>query len=143
MADGSDVFDRAAGKKDPEFHFVVRLFTDCSINCLLPPTSVLRMDALEPQPPSRRALFRLEAIDAIPLVGEMQGVSSRHLPDPATGMREPLGFSQIRLALPLFLFSTLAFGNLMAQILIRPSQFRSSLSNAHFKPLSGSSDASH
>src|SRR6266849_8907055 len=98
MADGVDVFDRAAWKKDSEFHFVTRLFSDCSIDCPLPPGSILRMDALQPFFPSRRALFWIEAIYAVPFLGQMQGVSSRHPPGPTPCVREPLRFRQVRLA---------------------------------------------
>ena len=47
MAYGVEVFDRAVWKNDSEFHFVVRLFSDCSIECPLPPGSILRMNALQ------------------------------------------------------------------------------------------------
>ena len=46
MADSVDVFDRPVGKKNSEFHFVFRLFSDCSIDCSLPLGSILRMNAL-------------------------------------------------------------------------------------------------
>jgi len=62
MADGVDVFNRAVGKKDSEFHFETRRFSDCSIDCSLPLGSILRMNALHPFFPSRWALFWIEAI---------------------------------------------------------------------------------
>src|SRR6267142_2104145 len=77
MADGVDVFDSAARKNDSEFHFVIRLFTDCPIDCPLPSGTILRMNALEPLFPSRHAIFWIKAIYAIPLLGKMQGFSSR------------------------------------------------------------------
>src|SRR5258708_40370532 len=98
MADGVDVFDRVVWKQDSEFHFVTRFFRDCSIVCLLPLGSILRMNALQPFLPSRRALFWIEAINAVPFLGQMQGVSSRYPPGPTPGMREPLRFRQVRLA---------------------------------------------
>src|SRR5579864_8418373 len=61
MADGVDVFDRAVRKKQSHFHFVIRLFANCSIGCLLPFDSLLRMNALQPFFPNRHALFRIEA----------------------------------------------------------------------------------
>src|SRR6266566_5397595 len=94
MADVVDVFDSAAPKEDSDFHFVIRLFTYCSIDCPLPPGLILRMNALQPFFPSRHALFWIEAIYAIPFLGQMQGVSSRHPPGPTPGMREPLCFRQ-------------------------------------------------
>src|SRR5258708_27712152 len=46
----------------------------------------------------------IKAIYAIPLVGEMQGFSSRYPPNPTPRMREPLRFRQITLALLELLF---------------------------------------
>src|SRR3979409_2168802 len=100
MADGMDVFDSAVRKNDSEFHFVIRLFTDCSIDCPLPLGAILRMNSLEPLFPSRQALFPIKAIYAIPLLGKLHGLSSRHLPNPAPRMREPLRFRQITFASP-------------------------------------------
>src|SRR5713226_6818320 len=99
MADGVDVFDCAARKKDSEFHFVIRLFTDCSIDCRLPLGSILRMNPPQPFFPSRHALFWIEAIYAIPFLGQMQGVSSCYPPGPTPCVREPLRFRQVSLAL--------------------------------------------
>src|SRR6266404_8970305 len=112
MADSVYVFDSAAWKKDSEFHFVTRLFSDCSIDCLLPPGSILRMNALQPFFPSRRALFWIEAIYAVPFLGQMQGVSSRYPPGPTPRMREPLRFRQITLASPQCFFSLLALSDI-------------------------------
>src|SRR5882672_5165430 len=98
MADGVDVFDRAAWKKDSEFHLVIRLFSNCSIDCPLPLGSILRMSALQTFFKSRRAIFWIEAINAVPFLGQMQGVSSRYPPGPTPCVREPLRFLQVRLA---------------------------------------------
>src|SRR5580704_11315002 len=98
MANRVDVFDRAVRQKDSEFHIVFRLFSDGSLDDLLPPGSILGMNALEPLFPTWHALFWMEAIDPIPFLGQMQGVSSGNLPDPTCGMREPLGFRKIGLA---------------------------------------------
>src|ERR1700733_15749647 len=57
MADGVDVSDRAVWKKDSEFHFVIRLFSDCLIDCPSPLGSILRMSAQQPFFKSRRAIF--------------------------------------------------------------------------------------
>src|SRR5712664_1427120 len=100
MADGVDVFDSAASKKDSEFHFVIRLFSDCSTDCLLPLCSILGMNALQPFFPSRHALFWIEAIYAVPFFGQMQGISSRYPPGPTPRVREALRFRQISLAPP-------------------------------------------
>src|SRR5260370_30089575 len=94
MADGVDVFDGAVRKKDSEFHFVIRFFNDCSSDCPLPLVSIFRMNALYLSFPSRRAFFGVEAIYAKPFLGEMQGDSSCHSPDPTPRMREPLRLRQ-------------------------------------------------
>src|SRR6266576_3888848 len=107
MPDGMDVSDSALRKNDSKFHFVIRLFTDCSIDCPLPLVTILRMNALEPLFPRRHALFWIKAVYAIPLLGKMHGFSSRHLPNPAPRMREPLRFRQITLASPQRLFRQL------------------------------------
>src|SRR5258708_2795173 len=111
MADGVDVSDRAIRKNDSEFHFVIRLFTDCSIDCRLPLGSILRMSTLQPFFPSQHALFRIEAVYAIPFLGEMRGVSSRYPPGPTPRVREPLRFRQITLAPPQGFFRPIALGD--------------------------------
>src|SRR5260370_38514804 len=88
MADGVDVFDGAVRKKDSEFNFVSRLFTDCSFDRSLPLASILRLSAPQPFFPSRHALIWIEAIYPIPLLGEMQGGSTRHSPPPTPLRRE-------------------------------------------------------
>src|SRR5882762_9842752 len=110
MAGGVHVLDSADRKNDSEFHFVIRLFIDCSIDCPLPVGTILRMNALEPLFPSRHALFPIKAIYAIPLLGKMHGLSSRDLPNPAPRMREPLRFRQITFASPQRLFRLLVPG---------------------------------
>src|SRR6267142_2029898 len=98
MADGLDVFDRAVWKKDSEFRFVFRLFSDCSIDFHLPLSSILRMNALPTFFKSRRAIFWIEAIIPVPFLGQMHGVSPRYPPGPTPCVREPLRLRQIRLA---------------------------------------------
>src|SRR5467141_4143568 len=112
MADSVDVFDRAVWKKDSEFHFIFRLFNYGSIDCPLPLGSILRMNALQPLLPARTALFRIEAIYAIPFLGEMQGFSSRYPPSPTPCVRESLRFRQITLALLQRFFRSLALGDI-------------------------------
>src|SRR5713101_7607613 len=111
MTDGVDVFDRAAWKKDSDFHFVIRLFSDCSIDCSFPFGSLLRMNAPQPLFPSRHALFWIEAIYAVPFLGQMQGVSSRYPPGPTPSVREPLRFRQITLAPSQRFFRLLSCGD--------------------------------
>src|SRR5258708_32577910 len=110
MADGADVFARAARKKDSESHFVIRFFKDCSSDCPLPLVSIFRMNALSLSFPSRRAFFRVEAIYAKPFLGEMQGDSSCHLPDPTPRVRELLRVRQITLGPPQRFFRPLVLG---------------------------------
>src|ERR1700737_471844 len=108
MADDVNVFDTAVRQKDSDFHVVIRLFTDCSISCLLPLGSILRMSAQQPFFPGRQALFWIEAIYAIPFLGEMQGVPSRYPPGPTPRVRKPLRFRQITFAPPQCFFRALA-----------------------------------
>src|SRR5271167_626833 len=98
MAYGMDVFERAIRQKYPEFNVVFRLFADGSVDYPLPPGAILGMKALKPFLPTRHTLFWIETIDAVPFIGEVQGVAARHLPDPAPRVREPLGFFKIHLA---------------------------------------------
>src|ERR1022692_2111536 len=111
MADGVSVFYSAVRKKDSVIHFVIRLFTDCSIFYLLHVGSILRMHALQPVFPSRQALFWIKPIDAIPFLGEIQGVPSWYPPGPTPRMREPLRFCQITLAPPQCFLRQLSFGD--------------------------------
>ena len=69
MAHGVDVFDRAVWKKDSEFHFVIRLSVDCSVDCLFPLGSILRRSALQKLFKSGRAIFWIEAKNAVPFLG--------------------------------------------------------------------------
>src|SRR5438309_2850187 len=98
MADGVDVFDHAARKKESHFHFVIGLFANCSIGCLLPFDSILRMNALQPFFPNRHVLSRVEAIYAVPFLGEMQGHVSRQPRGPTPSVAEPLRLSQVPFA---------------------------------------------
>src|ERR1700724_2701050 len=118
MADGVDVFDRAVWKKDSEFRFVIRLFSDCLIDCPLPLGSILRMSALPTFFKSRRAIFWIEAINAVPFLGQMQSVSSRYPPGPTPCVREPLRLRQVRLTSLQLLF--LQFQGLGSESPIHP-----------------------
>src|SRR5258708_3087051 len=108
MADGVDVFDRAARKEDSEFSCVIGVFGDCLMDGPWQLASVRRRNGLEPFFPSRHALFWIEAIYAIPFLGQMHGVSSRSPPGPTPRMREPLCFRQVTLAAPQRFFSLFA-----------------------------------
>src|SRR5580658_8931582 len=99
MANGVNIFNSAVREKDSEFHIVFRLLADGSIDDSLPPVAILWVKALEPFFPTRHALFWIETIDPIPLIGQMQGIPSRHLPDPTSGVREPLCFIEVHLTL--------------------------------------------
>src|ERR1700730_12565789 len=98
MADGVDIFDPAIRKKDSEFRFVIRLFSDCSIDCPLQLGSILRMSALQTLFKSRRALFWIESINAEHFFRQMQDVLPRYPPSPTPRMRQPLRLRQVRLA---------------------------------------------
>src|SRR5229473_8560390 len=98
MTDGVDVFGCGVRKKDSEFHFVIRLSSDCSVDCPFPLDSILRMSALQKLFKNRRAIFWIEAINSVPFIGQMQGVSFRYPPSPTPCVREPLRLRQVRLA---------------------------------------------
>src|ERR1700751_1184440 len=123
MVDSVDVFDRAVWKKDSEFRFVFRLFSDCSIDCPLPPSSILLMSALPNFFKSRRAIFWIEAINPVPFLGQMHGVSPRYPPGPTPCMREPLRLRQVRLASLQLLF--LEFQGLGSESPIHPGRQQS------------------
>src|SRR5579864_4112944 len=98
MADGVDVFGRGVREKDSEFDFVIRLSVGRSVDCPFPLGAILRMNALQKLFKSRRAIFRIEAKNAVPFFGQMQGFASRYRTGPTPGVREPLRFRQITLA---------------------------------------------
>src|SRR5580693_3474434 len=98
MADGMNVFHGAVRKENSELDIVFGSFTEGSLDGSLPSVAILGMNAFEPFFPTRRAFFWIEIVDAIPFVGEMQCLSSDCAQDPASRMREPLGFLKVRLA---------------------------------------------
>ncbi len=69
------------------------------------------MNALSPFFPSQTAFFWVEAIYAIPFLGEMHGVSSRYSPGPTPRMREPLRLRQIGFARAQFFLRPFALGD--------------------------------
>src|SRR5260370_762903 len=123
MAAGVDAFELAVWKKESEFDSAFRVFSDCSIDCSFPFGSIPRMRALQPFFKSRRALFRIEAIKAVPFNGQMQGASSRYPPGPTPCVREPLRFRQVRLASLQLLF--LQFQRLVSESPIHPERQQS------------------
>src|SRR5580700_1268821 len=98
MANGVDVFDRVSWKKDSEFHFVTRLFSDCSIDCPLPLGSILRLSALPTFFKTWRAIFWIEARNAVPFLAQMQGLATPYPPGPTPWVRELLRLRRVRLA---------------------------------------------
>src|SRR5258708_24967097 len=112
MANSVDVFDRAVGKKDPEFYIVMGFFKDRSLDCPLPLGSICRMDPLETLFPNRHALCRIEPINPVPFLGQVNCVPSRYLPDPTARMSDPLRFRQVTLASPQRFSRPLAFGDI-------------------------------
>src|ERR1700730_3596888 len=123
MTDGENVSERPVGKQDPEFHFVIRRFRDCPINCFCPLGSILRMNALQPFFPIGRALFWIETIYAIPLVGQVQHYPSLNPPNPTPHMGEPLCLRQITFAPAQRFCCTVALATGRLQHLVRPLQF--------------------
>src|ERR1700691_221699 len=120
MADGVDVFGCGVRKKDSELHFVIRLLSDCLVDCPFPLGSILRMSALQKLFKSRRAIFSIETINSVPFLGQMQGVSSSYPPSPTPCVREPLRLGQVRLASLQLLF--LQFQGLGSESPIHPGR---------------------
>src|SRR6202035_6124417 len=94
-----------------------------SIDCLLPLSSILRMRALPAFFKRRWAIFWIEAINAVPFLGQMQGVPSRYPPGPTPCVREPLRLRQVRLASLQLLF--LQFQGLDSESPIHPGRQQS------------------
>ena len=100
MSDTVEVSYGTIWKKNSVFNVVIRLFVYGSLDCLSLPRSIIWMNPLLPLFPRKHALFRIEAVNAIPLFGYMQCASFRYVPDPTSGMCELLRFCQITLAAP-------------------------------------------
>src|SRR6202045_3431664 len=81
------------------------------------------MSALQTFFKSRRAIFWIEAINAVPFLGQMQGVSSRYPPSPTPCVRESLRLRQVRLASLQLLF--LQFQGLGSESPIPPGRQQS------------------
>src|SRR3984893_3200396 len=99
MANRLDVFDRTA-RNNPVFDIVIRSCCYGLIDFCQVFRSIFRMNTLQPLLPIGHAVFRVEPIDAIPLVGEVQRLLTRYTPDPTAGMCESLRFCQITFAPP-------------------------------------------
>src|SRR5207245_514054 len=84
---------------------------DCSIEGPLPLGSVIRVNTLQQLFPSRHAHFWIEAVYAIPFLGQMQGSVSGRSPGPTARLAKPLRFRQITLAPPQRFFRLLSFGD--------------------------------
>src|SRR5580700_6977831 len=100
MANRLEVFHRTARKKKPEFDIVIRRCCHGSIDCCQVFRSIFWMYTLQPLFRIGHAVLRVEPINAIPLVGEMQRLPTSYPPDPAPGMCESLRFCQITFAPP-------------------------------------------
>ncbi len=66
MSDTVEVSYGATWKKKSVFNFVIRLFAYCSLDCLSLSSSIIWMNTLLPFFPRKHALFRIEAVYAIP-----------------------------------------------------------------------------
>src|SRR3984893_14315224 len=97
MANRLNVFDRTA-RNNPVFDIVIRICCYGSIDGGQVFRSIFRMNTLHPLLPIGHAVFGVEPIDAIPLVGEMHRLLTRYAPAPTPGMCESLRFCQITFA---------------------------------------------
>src|ERR1700751_4196749 len=72
------------------------------------------MNALQAILPCRKAIFWIEAKDAIPLLRQIRHLSSLYAPNPAPHVGDPLRLRQVRLATLQLLSQLLHFGNQMS-----------------------------
>src|SRR5580704_8070141 len=97
MADSADPLHLSVRKKDAELLIVIGFFHDCPFDHPRPLNAILRMDAFEIFFPSRRSLSWIEAINPVPLLGEVYRLPVRWAPSPAARVGEFLRLSQVRL----------------------------------------------
>ena len=87
-----DIPDGAIGKNDPVFQFVVRPFPEWAIEQLACPGPILRMNALEKYFDGRDTRCRIEAQQAIGLVGPVCDLSRGAVVSPTARAAKPLRF---------------------------------------------------
>src|ERR1700761_221633 len=98
MGHSVNPLERSVRKKNTEFYFIIGSITNCSLDCPLPCVSIVRMYSLQPFFPLRHPLFRIKSVYAIPLIRQVECVSSCHLPNPTTRVRYPLRLREVRFA---------------------------------------------
>src|SRR5258708_4459762 len=97
MANNMDPLHLSARKKNAELQIVIGFFHDCLFDCAFPSKAILRVDALETFLPNRRSLSWIEAVNPVPLIGEVHRIPIRYAPNPAASVGQLLRLGQVRL----------------------------------------------
>src|SRR5580700_1468348 len=100
MRDGVEVFQRAAGRNDPEPPFDACRFADSPLERLGPPRPIYRMNALPELFERGDPLVRIEAVQASVFIRGVGYLSGHAVQRSGTCMREPLRFGKVGLASP-------------------------------------------
>src|SRR5258708_28828059 len=108
MTDGLDVSDLAARMDNSVCLVVVPFFRKGFIDPRLKGGPVLRMDPLEKPCEPRDRSSRIEAQDSVTLLGPVPDLARGGDPGPVPHVAQPLGFGQIRFALPQLVFCQLS-----------------------------------
>src|ERR1700722_18015348 len=95
MANSMDPPHFSIWKKNAELQIVIGFFHDCPFDRALPLKAILRVDAFEIFFPSRRSLGWIEAVNPVPLLGEVHRVPIRYAPSPAARMGQLLRLCQM------------------------------------------------
>src|SRR5579859_1412439 len=68
MAHGLNPLDRSVRQQNTKLHVVVRLLSNCPLDCSLPLVSILRMHALQPFFPPGHSSSRIKSVYAVPFL---------------------------------------------------------------------------
>src|ERR1700733_2541269 len=113
MASGVDPLDHAIWQRDAEIHLILSFFQYCLFDRPFPFETILWVHPFEPLFPFRRPFSRIEAVNAIPLFGEMHCAAIRYIPGPASSTSQLLSFSQISFGESQRFLRTLAVSNVL------------------------------
>src|SRR5260370_5206375 len=115
MANGVNPLDHPTRQDDAEIHLVISFSQDCPVDRPFPFETILWVHSFEPPFPIRRSFSRIETVNAVPLLGEVQHASVRNAPDPAARASHLLCFSQVGFAEPQAFVFALAISNVFAR----------------------------
>src|SRR5260370_6945062 len=111
MANGVNPLDHPTRQDDAEIHLVISFSQDCPVDRPFPFETILWVHSFEPPFPIRRSFSRIETVNAVPLLGEVQHASVRNAPDPAARASQLLCFSQVGFAEPQAFLCALPISN--------------------------------